>query len=570
MLTLPVIMVVDDEPMSLAELLDALSRRYGADYRVVSHLSPKEAIEECERMRTDGEQLALIIADQWMPGMNGIDVLRRAHEIHPAAQRALLVSWGDRTATPAILQGCAFGQLENYLQKPWSPPEVHLYPAVGEFLSDWTRAHGPRMELVRVVGAHPSSRSQELRDLLERNGIPHGFHAANSDEGKRLLRTTGRDGSRLPIVILLDGLVLVDPSNAELLDSLGASNLDERECDLAVVGAGPAGLATAVYGASEGLRTIVIEREAIGGQAGTSSLIRNYLGFPRGISGGELTQRAYQQAWLFGTKYVLAREVSRLQPKSLDRILTLSDGREITARAVVIASGAAYRRLGVPELERFAGAGLFYTAPSDARVLKDKLVMVAGGGNSAGQAVVHLSKSARRVTLVVRGGSLEEGMSDYLVQEIRSRPNVEVRVETEVVGGAGDATLDRVVLEHRTRKTREVAAIDALFALIGVQPQTEWLAGTLQRDPRGFIVTGQDLDRTSSRTGREPMPLETSLPGVFAVGDVRLGSTKRIASAVGEGAMAVQYVHNYLDVPIAIADDATARSVAPKETPATV
>jgi thioredoxin reductase (NADPH) len=570
MLTLPVIMVVDDEPLPLAELLDALSRRYGADYRVVSYLSPQEAIEECERMRTDGEQLALIIADQWMPGMNGLDVLRRAHEIHPPAQRALLVSWGDRTAAPAILQGCAFGQLENYLQKPFSPPEVHLYPAVGEFLSGWTRAHGPQMELVRVVGAHPSARSQELRDLLERNGIPHGFHTANSDEGKRLLRTAGQNGSRLPVVILLDGLVLADPSNAELLDSLGASNLDEKECDLAVVGAGPAGLATAVYGASEGLRTIVIEREAIGGQAGTSSLIRNYLGFPRGISGGELTQRAYQQAWLFGTKYVLAREVSRLQPRSLDRILTLSDGTEITARAVVIASGAAYRRLGIPELERFTGEGLFYTAPSDARVLKDKLVVVAGGGNSAGQAVVHLSKTARRVTLAVRGGSLEEGMSDYLVQEIRSRPNVEVRVETEVVGGGGDAVLDRVVLEHRPTKTREVAVIDALFALIGVQPRTEWLAGTLQRDPRGFIVTGQDLDRTSSRTGREPMPLETSLPGVFAVGDVRLGSTKRIASAVGEGAMAVQYVHRYLDAPVAIADDATAGSVAPKEAPATV
>jgi len=572
MLTLPVIMVIDDEPLPLAELLDALSRRYGADYRVVSYLSPQEAIEECERMRTDGEQLALIIADQWMPGMNGLDVLRRAHEIHPAAQRALLVSWGDRTATPAILQGCAFGQLENYLQKPWSPPEVHLYPAVGEFLSGWTRAHGPRMELVRVVGAHPSARSQELRDLLERNGIPHGFHAANSDEGKRLLRTTGRDGSRLPVVILLDGLVLADPSNAELLDSLGASNLDERECDLAVVGAGPAGLATAVYGASEGLRTIVIEREAIGGQAGTSSLIRNYLGFPRGISGGELTQRAYQQAWLFGTKYVLAREVSRLQPKSIDRILTLSDGTEITARAVVIASGAAYRRLGIPELERFTGAGLFYTAPSDARVLKDKLVVVAGGGNSAGQAVLHLSKTARRVTLAVRGESLEEGMSDYLVQEIRSRPNVEVRVETEVVGGGGDAALDRVVLEHRPTKTREVAVIDALFALIGVQPRTEWLAGTLQRDPRGFIVTGQDLDHhdAGGHHAREPLPLETSLPGVFAVGDVRLGSTKRIASAVGEGAMAVQYVHKYLNAPIAIADDATAGSVPPKETPATV
>jgi thioredoxin reductase (NADPH) len=429
------------------------------------------------------------------------------------------------------------------------------------------------MELVRVVGAEPSPRAHELRELLERNRIPHGFHRADSDEGKRLLERAGLDGSRLPVVVLLDGLVLVDPTNAEVLDSLGATNLEERTCDLAVVGAGPAGLATAVYGASEGLSTIVIEREAIGGQAGTSSLIRNYLGFPRGISGGELTQRAYQQAWLFGTKYVLAREVSRLQPKSNDRILTLSDGTEITARAVVIASGAAYRRLGVPELERFAGAGLFYTAPSDARVLKDKLVVVAGGGNSAGQAVVHLSKTARRVTLAVRGRSLEEGMSDYLVQEIRSRPNVEVRVETEVVGGGGDAALDRVVLEHRPTETREVAAIDALFALIGVQPRTEWLAGILQRDPKGFIVTGHDLDRHPAgghHHGREPLPLETSLPGVFAVGDVRLGSTKRIASAVGEGAMAVQSVHTYLEAPIAIDEYAAARGGAPRETQATI
>jgi thioredoxin reductase (NADPH) len=552
MLTRPVILVVDDDPRSLAALLDALARRYGGDYRVVSHLSPQAAIEELDRIRADGEQLALIIADQWMPGMTGIEVLGRAHEIHPAAQRALLVSWGDRTATPAILQGCAFGQLENYLQKPWSPPEVHLYPAVGEFLSDWTRTHGPRMELVRVVGDDPSPRAHELRDLLERNGIPHGFHLADSDEGKRLLERMGLDGSRLPVVILLDGLVLVDPSNAEVLDSLGVSNLEERTCDLAVVGAGPAGLATAVYGASEGLSTIVIEREAIGGQAGTSSLIRNYLGFPRGISGGELTQRAYQQAWLFGTKYVLAREVSRLRASGIDRILTLSDGTEITARAVVIASGATYRRLEVPGLERFVGAGVFYTAPGSASVFQDKVVFVAGGGNSAGQAVLHIAKSAKHVTLVVRGPSLEEGMSDYLVQAIVRQPNVEVRLETEVVDGAGDGALDRIVLEDERRKTRETVATDALFLLIGVQPRTEWLSGTLQRDPKGFIVTGPDLDRASAgaRRGREPLPLETSMRGVFAVGDVRLGSTKRIASAVGEGAMAVQYVHTYLDAPI--------------------
>jgi thioredoxin reductase (NADPH) len=376
---------------------------------------------------------------------------------------------------------------------------------------------------------------------------------AESVEGKRLLERAGLDGSRLPVVILLDGLVLVDPSNAEVLDSLGASNLEERTCDLAVVGAGPAGLATAVYGASEGLSTIVIEREAIGGQAGTSSLIRNYLGFPRGISGGELTQRAYQQAWLFGTKYVLARDVCRLRAVGIDRILTLSDGTEITARAVVIASGAAYLRLEVPGLERFVGAGVFYTTPGDARFAKDKVLFVAGGGNSAGQAVVHLAKHARCVTVVVRGPSLEEGMSDYLVQEIRRRPNVEVRLGTEVVDGAGNGALDRIVLEDRARKTRETAATDALFLLIGVQPRTEWLSGTVQRDPKGFIVTGPDLDRAfpGGSHGRESMPLETSLPGVFAVGDVRLGSTKRIASAVGEGAMAVQYVHTYLEAPIA-------------------
>jgi thioredoxin reductase (NADPH) len=554
MLTRPVIMVVDDEPGSLAALLDALARRYGGDYRVVSHLSPQAALEDLDRLKANGEQVALIVADQWMPGMNGIDLLGRAHEIHPAAQRALLVSWGDRTASPTILQGCAFGQLENYLQKPWSPPEVHLYPAVGEFLSDWARAHGPRMELVHVVGNDPSPRAHELRDLLERNGIPHGFYLAESDEGKRLLERAGLDGSRLPVVILLDGLVLVDPSNAEVLDSLGASNMEERTCDLAVVGAGPAGLATAVYGASEGLSTIVIEREAIGGQAGTSSLIRNYLGFPRGISGGELTQRAYQQAWLFGTKYVLARDVSRLRASGLDRILSLSDGTEITARSVVIASGAAYLRLEVPGLERFVGAGVFYWTPGDGRFLKDKVLFVAGGGNSAGQAVVHLSKIARRVTLLVRGPSLEEGMSDYLVQEIRRRPNVEVRFRTEVVDGGGDGALDRIVLEDQARKTRETAATDALFVLIGVQPRTEWLSGTLARNPKGFIVTGRDLDRASDggHHDRESMPLETSLPGVFAVGDVRLGSTKRVASAVGEGAMAVQYVHAYLDAPIAI------------------
>ena len=415
MLTRPVITVVDDEPQDLAALQDALARRFGADYRIVSHLSARAALDDLRRIRADGEQVALVIADQWMPEMTGIEFLGRAHEIYAAAQRALLVDWGDQTAAPMIIQGCAFGQIENYLHKPWSPPEVHLYPAVSDFLAAWTRTHGPHMELVRLVGDYPSSRVHEIREFLERNGIPHGFYVAESEQGKRLLRQAGLDGSRLPALILLDGHVLVAPSNVDISDALGASNLEERTGDLAIVGAGPAGLAAAVYAASEGLSTIVAEREAIGGQAGTSSLIRNYLGFPAGISGGELTQRAYEQAWLFGAKFVFARGVSQLRASGLNRILTLSDGTEITVRAVLVASGAAYRRLEIPQLERFKGTGVFYTAlsfdtPSDARLMKDKTVLVVGAGNSAGQAVVHLSKNARRVMLLVRGDSLEKSI----------------------------------------------------------------------------------------------------------------------------------------------------------------
>ena len=559
MLTRPVITVVDDEPQALAALLGTLARRFGGDYRIVSHLSARAALDDLERIRADGEQVALVIADQWMPEMTGIELLGRAHEIHAAAQRALLVEWGDQSAAPSILQGCAFGQIENYLHKPWSPPEVHLYPAVSEFLAAWTRAHGLRMELVRLVGDYPSSRVHEIREFLERSGIPHGFYVAESEQGKRLLQQAGLDGSRLPALILLDGHVLVAPSNADISDALGASNLEERVGDLAIVGAGPAGLAAAVYAASEGLSTIVVEREAIGGQAGTSSLIRNYLGFPAGISGGELTQRAYEQAWLFGAKFVFARGVSHLRANGLHRILTLSDGTEITVRAVVVASGAAYRRLDIPQLERFKGMGVFYTAlsfdtPGDALLMKDKTVLVVGAGNAAGQAVVHLSKNARRVILLVRGDSLETSMSDYLVRDISQRPNVEIRLRTEVVDGNGDTALQRIVLLDHARGMRETVPADALFVLIGAQPHTEWLGETLQHDRKGFIITGHNLDRAGvgGSLERGPLPLETSMPGVFAVGDARQGSVKRVASAVGEGAIAVRHIHEYLAAPVVL------------------
>jgi thioredoxin reductase (NADPH) len=557
MLARPVIMIVDDEPEALSALLNALARRFGADYRVASHLSVRSALEELQKIKAEGEDVALVVADQWMPEATGVDFLGRVHEIYPAAQRALLVAWGDKTATPAILQGCAFGQLDNYLHKPWSPPEVHLYPAIGAFLAQWTHEHVPRMELVRLVGQNPSPRAHEIGEFLERTGIPYGFYAADSEEGKRLLRERALDASRLPVLFLLDGHALVQPTNTEISDALGASDMEERNCDVAIVGAGPAGLAAAVYAASEGLATIVIEREAVGGQAGTSSLIRNYLGFPAGISGSELAQRAYEQAWLFGAKYVFAREVSRLFARNAERVLTLSDGIEITSRAVIIAAGANYRRLNVPQLERFVGAGVFYTTVGDTRAFKGKTILVTGGGNSAGQAVLHLAKNASKVMLVVRGDSLEKGMSDYLIREIRQRSNIEVRLRTDVVDGIGGPVLEQVVLLDRAHQTRETVTVDVMFVLIGARPQTDWLASTLQRDAHGFILTGDDLDRDNRgwNLQREPMRLETSMPGVFAAGDVRMGSAKRVASAVGEGAIAMQYVHQYLAAPVVIAGD---------------
>jgi len=550
----PVIMIVDDEPAALAALHGDLDRRYSGDYRVVSHATPTAALEELDAIKAGGGQVALLIADQWMAGMTGVEFLQQAHERHPSAQRALLVAWGDKSAAPTILQSCAFNQIENYILKPYFPPEVHLYPLIGEFLIDWTRAHGPRMELVRVIRTDPSPRGHELGEFLERHGIPHGVYLAGSAEGVKLLTHMGLDGSRLPAVVMLDGRVLVEPTNAELVDALGISTLEERTCDLAVIGAGPAGLAAAVYGASEGLRTLVIEREAVGGQAGSSSLLRNYLGFPRGISGAELAQRAYQQAWLFGAKYALAREVTDLRVAGIDRIIIFADGTEITARAVLIATGATYRRLGLPRLERFTGAGVFYAAGSEVALMQGKDVIVTGGGNSAGQAVVHVAKYARRVIQVVRGDSLVDSMSDYLIQQIRRLPNVDVRFHTEVVDGEGEHRLERVAVKDHVTGTVETLDVPALYVLIGVLPHTDWLKGTVERDGNGFIVTGADLKALElyQSLKRPPMRLETSLPGVFAAGDVRLGSVKRVASAAGEGAIAVKLLDDYFLAPVSL------------------
>jgi thioredoxin reductase (NADPH) len=538
----PAIVILDDEPVALSALLDALARRFGGDYRVVSHLDPHACLRGLEGMRSSGEEVALVISDQWMPAMTGREVLARAHRIFPAARRALLVAWGDRTASPTILQGCAFGELDNYLYKPWSPAEVHLYPLVGEFLAEWTQAFRPGLELVKVVARDPSPRAHELRQLLTRNGVPHGFYASGTTAAGQLLAEVGAVDDGRPTVVLLDGSTLVEPSNAELMDRVGESS-DDLDCDLAVVGAGPAGLAAAVYAASEGLRTLVVEREVVGGQAGASVLIRNYLGFPRGISGGELMARAYQQAWLFGARYVFAREVKRLSRRRGDRVVALSDGREVTARAVLVATGARYRRLAVPGIESFLGTGVFYTSPSDPALFSGHDVAVVGGGNAAGQAVLHLARYARRVLLLVRGDVLERSMSDYLVQAIRHAENVEVRLSAEIVRLHGDHQLERLTVRDRARGVEEELPASLLLVLIGSLPQSGWLAGAVECDAQGFVLTGEDVTAVE---GRAPRSLETSMPGVFAAGDVRHGSVKRVASAVGEGAVAVQLVHEYL------------------------
>ncbi len=544
----PLIVIVDDRPHGLAALRDALERRYAADYQIVANTSAAQALDDLAIARRRGDEVALVIADQWMPEMTGKELLERAHALHPGAQRALLVGWGDTRANESILQGCARGQLDNFILKPWSPPEVHLYPAIGEFLAEWTRHHRPRLELIRLIKEPLSPRGNELRDVLERNAIPHGCYEADSDSGRDLIERAGVDRDRLPALLLLDGRVIHDPSNAQLADLFGVYEIDDPSCDLAIIGAGPCGLAAAVYAASEGLRTFVVEHEAIGGQASASSLIRNFLGFPRGVTGAELTQRAYQQAWLFGAKFVRAR-ATHLRADGGRRIVSLDDGRELAARSVLVATGAEYRRLGVPRVERFDGRGVFYTAGGDvALALRGETVVVCGGGNSAGQAVVHLAKGAARVIHVVRGAALSQHMSAYLVEDIARLDNVELRLETEIVDAHGLRGLEELALRDRRTGALTTVRTSALFVMIGALPHTHWLEGVIARDRAGFILTGGELPPSALRSfdARSPMLVETSMPGVFAAGDVRLGSTKRIASAVGEGGVAIRVVHDYL------------------------
>jgi thioredoxin reductase (NADPH) len=582
----PIFFVVDEDPAGVEMLVGDLGRRYQADYRVMGETSAQPALERLAALRDSGEQVALIICYESMRAMPGSELLARSRSTHPDAKRILLIDYGDmfpaarRVRLPGsytsmlevIAHGMALGHVEYYLTKPWRPRQHLLYPVVGEALAAWTRLNSPGFALARIVGDHWDPVSFELRDGLERNNVPYAFYDRRSPEGAELLGQLDQFPGN-PVIFLADGRVLTSYNRADVAEAVGAQVRPRLGAyDLVVVGAGPAGLSAAVYGASEGLSTLVLESTAIGGQAGTSSRIRNFLGFPAGISGGELADRAYEQAWMFGVEFVLMNGASGMSAGGDGLQVTLSEGGRVTARAVVLATGVSYRQLDAPGIAGLVGAGVFYgSALSEAPAVKDQDVFIVGAGNSAGQTAVYLARSARSVTLLVRGDSLAKSMSDYLVKEIDATSRVWVRLQTEVAAARGGHRLTELVLRDWATGRDETVPAAALFVMIGATPHTDWLPDDVARDQYGFILTGRDLpsgDR--AKAGRPvPLPLETSLPGVFAVGDVRAGSVQRVASAVGEGSVAVPQVHQHLQrqaaqpPPVAPAGQRTPRTDIP-------
>jgi len=550
---LPVVLAVDDDPEVVAELESQLVQRYGRDYRVECFRDPEEALARLTELSENGSDLALVLAGQSPPGTPGDELLDHVRRLHPHAKRALLVpanAWADDETADAVRALMALGRIDYYVPRPLPASDEVFHEAVSDFLLEWARDRLLVPQTVRIVGETWAGRAYELRDVFAKCAVPHSFCLADSAEGRELVDRAGPD-AKLPLMVLPDGQILSDPSNAEIAEAAGApSGLEEKEFDLAIVGAGPAGLSAAVYSASEGMRVLVVDAGGIGGQARASSLIRNYLGFGRGISGSRLAEEAYAQAVSFGAAFLFMHEVAALGQSGGALTLTLSDGRALEAGAVILATGASYRRLGIEALEELNGAGVFYGGPtSEAPALAGRDVYVVGGGNSAGQAVLHLARYARRVTLVVRAPSLAAGMSHYLVQAVEAAPNVDVRTGTEIVGGGGQGRLERLVLRERDDGTESTVDADALFVLIGARPQTEWLPTGIARDEYGFLLTGEDVPGAAWTLERRPLSLETSMPGVLAAGDVRHSSIKRVAAAVGEGSVAVQLAHRLVAEP---------------------
>ena len=546
----PALLVLDDDTEVLGAARRELRRWYGDHYRVLCRRSAEDALSLLREMRREGQPVAVILADVWMEEMSGSEFLARVRRIHPHARRALMIdwgAWGHRRTADALVQAMALGHIDYYVLKPAREPDELFHRTVGEFVHEWTRLQSAAPSEVTVVADHWSPRAHELRNLLARTGIPHSVHTPDSEEGRKALIETGRPEGRGPVVTLWDGQVLDDPSNAELASAYGVETelSEDPDYDVVIVGGGPAGLSAAVYASSEGMRTLVVERETIGGQASSSSLIRNYLGFPRGLSGAELAQRAYQQAWIFGTRFLMMRGATGLRQEGGRLAVELSGGEEVAGGAVVLATGASYQRIGIPALEALSGAGVFYGASvAEARGVAGLPVYVIGGGNSAGQAALHLADSAERVTMLVRGDSLARDMSRYLCREIEAAENVDVRLCSEVRDGRGEGRLERLLVGDLA--TGEEAWVDAgaVFILIGAHPHTDWLPETVERDDGGYLVCGPEAAACGRwPLDRLPMAFETTLPGVFAVGDVRAGAVKRVASAVGQGSVVISQVH---------------------------
>jgi len=541
----PAIVAVDDEPAVLAAIARDLRRGFGERYRILRSTSGAEALEVLRESRARGDQVAMLIADQRMPGMAGTKYLVEARKIVPDAKRVLLTAYADTEAAIAAINEVA---LDYYLLKPWDPPEEQLFPVVEDLLTTWESGAALEAGGVRLIGHRFSKESHELRDFLARNRVPARWLDVERDgEARELLTVAGVAAERLPVALLEDGAVLERPTVLELAERLGVSvQASQDHYDLVVVGGGPAGLAAAVYGASEGLRTVMVEREAPGGQAGQSSRIENYLGFPAGLSGSDLARRGTDQARRLGAELLSVQEAVSLRAEGAGRLVHLSGGEVLSASCVIVASGVSYRQLDTPGFPEFSGAGIYYgAAMTEARACADQHVVVIGGANSAGQAAVYFSGYAGRVTMLVRGSSLEKSMSHYLIEQIAALSRIDVRTNSSAVAAEGeDGRLRR--LRVRGPDGEESLDVDACFVFIGASPRTDWLDGIVARDERGFILAGRDAQANGWPLKREPYVLETTVPGVFVAGDVRARSIKRVASAVGEGSMAVSLIHEYL------------------------
>jgi thioredoxin reductase (NADPH) len=549
--TKPVLLTVDDDPGVSRAVARDLRRRYGRDFRVVRAESGREALEALREIKLRGDPVAILLADYRMPEMSGLEFLEQAMDLFPRARRALLTAYAD---TDAAIEAINVIDLDHYLLKPWEPPSEKLYPVMDELLDLWRAGGDQPATATKVVGHRCSARSYEVRDFLARNSVSYRWLAADEPEGRRLLEAAGVDEASVPLVVTPKGDPLVDPGVEELAARVGLSTTPTTDFyDTVIVGGGPAGLGAAVYAASEGLRTVLAEREATGGQAGQSSRIENYLGFPDGVSGAQLTGRARRQAARFGAEILTAAGVTGLEPRGSSRVVRFADGGEVAAHTVVLATGVTYQTLKAPGVAELTGRGVFYgSATTEAPACAGQDVYVVGGANSAGQAAVFLSRHARRVTLLVRADGLERSMSHYLIRQVRDTANIEVRPNTRLVGASGAGHLERLRLCDTGDGTVEEVPASFLFVFIGASPCTEWLDGVVERDPRGFVVTGPDLLVGGERPrgwplDRDPYYLEASVPGVFTAGDARANSVKRVASAVGEGAMAIQLVHRYLE-----------------------